>query len=100
MRIRVSDRQSLADIAIRETGSLTGIWELAREWGHGVSEEPGEGTEIETMRTEWDEDADAVIHRYRTEGINPATGLSGEERLKLDLGGIEYMSVEGDFRVS
>lgn len=95
MKIKVKDRQNLFDLALRERGRLEDAFEIAVAWGHPLSDEPGDEDILEVPETT----DNVVTRRYLSAGIDPATGLTKEEREELDLDGIEFMSVEVDFRI-
>lgn len=91
-------RQSLADVALRSTGSVEDLVAIGMASGVGLSEEPGEGHTV-TIPDGTEEDP-KVVARYEAEGVEPATWPSVREWVDCMPCGIGYMGVEEDFVVS
>lgn len=100
MKKKVLDCQSLWDIALQESGDLSGILELAEKQGITLTDELTIGQELEIPP----EVADKRIALYYSQyGIAPATAItiestSGEGALLLE--GVEFWGIEYDFIVS
>lgn len=100
MKKKVLDSQSLWDIAIRESGDISGVWEIAEKQDIGLTEELTAGEELEIppeMKNR------KIARFYDLNGIYPATGItiesmSGEGALLLE--GIEFWGIEYDFIIS
>lgn len=100
MKKKVLDSQSLWDIAIRESGDISGVWEIAEKQDIGLTEELTAGEELEIppeMKNR------KIARFYDLYGIYPATGItiesmSGEGALLLE--GIEFWGIEYDFIIS
>ncbi len=99
MRVRVSDRQTLLDVALSSVGSVEGVEEIA--WANGVSmtEELEDGMELEVPEGLSVSDG-RTVSVYRAQGVEPATEASEEERCWCRWGGVGYMCVGVDFEVS
>ena len=95
MKITARERQSLFDLALAATGSVEGAFEIAVAWGHPLSDEPADGTVLESPG----EGDDPVSVKYAAAGIVPATGLDGDDGAVCGEGGIGSMCVETDFRI-
>lgn len=92
--VTVQDGQSLVDIALQVYGSAEGTFILARNNGLAISDpvEPGQILTYDEQKT-----ADRkVVAYYAEHGISPATTIS-EDDIR---GGIGYMGIGIDFRVS
>ena len=94
--ITVLHNQSLLDVAIQHTGSVANCFAIAVANGLSVSDDLTPGIDLVIP-----EDAiiDKDVLRYqKSKGIQPATGITNLENEQL--GGIDYMDVEGSFKVS
>lgn len=95
--MRVTERQTLLDIALRERGDWTAAWELAQENNMALSDEPDEGTEIEVTERSLGGSASRVVREYAAEGVEPASGVDDDFS---GCGGIGMMQVGTDFEIS
>lgn len=87
----IIDRQNLLDIALQETGSIEGVFELATANNIAVSDEVVAGTEL--MVPEVNKNSD-VLRQYKSNNIKPATGNIQDAEI---LDGIGYWYIEMDF---
>lgn len=99
MKKKVLDCQSLWDIALQETGDITGAWELAELHGLSLTEELQVGQEMEEVPVKNRQ----LAAYYALHGIYPATAItieseSGDGALLLE--GIEFWGIGYDFIVS
>lgn len=100
MKKKVLDCQSLWDIALRESGDITGAWEMAEASGIGLTDKLSAGQEIEAPFDLKNKQSAAY---YALHDIHPATAItmdieSGEGALLLE--GIEFWGIEYDFIIS
>ncbi len=93
MKVKVLPYQSLADIAVRYTGSVENLYEIAVANGLTLDAELVPGTEIE-IPDELEMDA-AVVRGYENNRLEPASALTADSVL----GGIDYMGIQIDFWV-
>lgn len=103
MRIEVKERQTLLDIALATAGTVEAAIEIAEANGLSLTDELGDGRELEVPDrvAPGGNTADArVVRRYGAQGVEPATEASAEERAACAYGGIGFMGVEIDFEVS
>ncbi|MBU2526250.1 MAG: hypothetical protein KKC03_06590 [Bacteroidetes bacterium] len=91
------DRQSLLDIAIKETGSITSIFDFAIINGVGITDDivPGSAIEIPTI----DYGFKGVVDYYKTNRIFPATDID-EATLPARDEGIGFWQIGLTFKVS
>lgn len=76
MITRAREGQSLVDVALEVTGAVEGAWTLALQNGLSLTGDVEQGQEI-AYETDSMEDA-RVASRYASEGIHPATAVSGK----------------------
>jgi hypothetical protein len=93
----VQHGQTLFDIALRECGDIESVFSIARRNGLSVTDDLEQGRVIEIAPE--DVMDRRVAERYATAWIDPATALS-EVDLALAPGGIGYMGIEIDFKIS
>lgn len=91
-------RQSVADVALRSTGSIESLVAIGVASGMSLSEEPGEGRTV-TIPDGTEEDP-KVVARYEADGVEPATWPSFREWVDCMPCGVGYMGIEVDFVVS
>lgn len=97
MEIKILHNQSLLDIAIQHTGSVENAFEFAVQNGLSVSNElvAGNGLFIPgDIAFEND-----ILNYYTSKKINPATAFT-ELNDAPQIGGIGYMRIGGNFKVS
>ncbi|MCT4590522.1 MAG: hypothetical protein N4A71_22030 [Carboxylicivirga sp.] len=94
--IRVSEKQSLFDVAIQKGGSFEAVMELAILNGLSITESltPGQLLELPSVI---DND---VVNYYSSKGIVPETTSTETEDSVPVLEGIDYWAIEVDFIVS
>jgi hypothetical protein len=90
-RTTIIDRQNLLDIALQETGSIEGVFELATANDIAVSDEVSAGTELKVPEGNINAD---VLRQYKANNIKPATGNIQDAEI---LEGIGYWHIEMDF---
>ncbi|MBN1185777.1 MAG: hypothetical protein JXB49_26075, partial [Bacteroidales bacterium] len=97
--VKILKGQTLADIAIQETGCLDGLFDLAITNGISMTEQLSSGSDIDIADTDINEQAYRLV---KLENVKPATEfgyvLSGGEDPMPE--GIGYWSVGIDFIVS
>jgi len=91
------ERQSLLDIAIKETGSITSIFDFAIINGFGITDDivPGSAIEIPII----DYGFKGVVDYYRQNRITPATTID-EATLPARDKGIGFWQIGLTFKVS
>lgn len=94
--IRVSEKQSLFDVAIQKGGSFEAVMELAILNGLSITESLTPGQQLE-LPTVIDND---VVNFFSSQGIVPETTTNESEDSITVLEGIDYWAVEVDFIVS
>ena len=87
----IIDQQNLLDIALQETGSIEGVFELATANDIAVSDEIPAGTELKVPEGNTNPD---VLRQYKANDIKPATGNIKDAEI---LDGIGYWYIEMDF---
>ncbi|RFM32266.1 hypothetical protein [Chitinophaga silvisoli] len=95
--VNVKPHQCLLDISMQEKGSIAALFDFAVANGRSITDEfiAGESllipdTEIIDMRT-WQE--------LQEDGIIPANGYTADDAAYV-MGGIGYMGIQLDFRIS
>jgi hypothetical protein len=93
----IQQGQSLMDISIQKCGSATALFQLALLNGFSVTQDVPVGTEVLLPAV-----VNAGIAQYfEDKGIVPATAEAAAKKFEqLQKGGINYMQVGVDFRVS
>ncbi len=94
--VTVKERQTLLDIALQTSGSVEAVVDLALANGLSITDELSDGQVLVTAGAT---DA-AVVERYETNGIYPATEASDDERNAMAWEGIGFMEIGTDFVVS
>ncbi|MCD8041448.1 MAG: hypothetical protein LUH10_00130 [Tannerellaceae bacterium] len=89
----IKNRQTLADFAIQECGTLEAFFEIAAYNGYSVTQDPVAGETLE-YDPEW------IIKKKYRKNIQPATAITASERDIAPWDGIGYMAVEINFFVS
>lgn len=97
MKIISKDRQCLLDLALIATGSVEGAVDIAVANGISLTSELDAGTELSIPGRVLDA---RVVEKYGNENVLPATEISAAERAACPYGGIGYMGIEVDFKVS
>ncbi len=92
--IKVSEGQSLFDVAIQSCGSAEAAFALAVENGLSISDELAAGQEIHYS---------TIVNRdiagyFADKGLKPATALTADDSNNLE--GIGYWSIGADFIIS
>lgn len=97
--VKILNGQTLADIAIQETGWLEGLFDLSVTNGISLTEEIAAGSNLDVADTDVNQPAFRLI---KLEEIKPATAfgyvITGEEEPGQE--GIEFWAIEIDFIVS
>ena len=94
-KTKVEDRQSLLDVAIRTSGNLEALINLAEVNDSNPTDELAIGKELVTVKA-----IDTRhVRNYEEFGTSPATSLSDEDLL-LTNEGINYWAVDIDFVIS
>lgn len=99
METVVLGNQSLPDIAVQETGSLEGVFELAELAGLSITDELAAGMSLPVPLTPVDRQ---VTDYYDAHRITPATAITSGDTAggELIMEGIEFWGIEYDFIVS
>ena len=97
MEIIVLHNQSILDIAIQHTGSVFNAFKIAVANGLAVSDVLGPGNKL--MIPEDVENNGDILNYYTAKKIQPATTFT-EQGDAAQLGGIGYMRIGGNFKVS
>ncbi|MGH2643541.1 MAG: hypothetical protein ACRDE2_06315 [Chitinophagaceae bacterium] len=97
--IQVLARQWLADIAIEASGNLDSLFEMANDNGLGITDDLTIGSMLVTDFDSNIQPNKQVVLFYAQNSIMPATGLT-EQDIASQLGGIGYMGLQIDFKVS
>lgn len=92
--VTVKDYQTLFDIAVQEMGSVDAAFDLARLNDLSISDALVSGQVIVLPDAPTDE---YVMNEFEAKKLFPATADKGEENV---LGGIGYMGIGIDFKVS
>lgn len=91
----IKKHQTVMDFAAQHGGSLDTIFIIALKNGISISALPTPGTELAVPETEL---ADSkVVATYKANGLTIATDLN---LLSKPKGGINYMQIGNDFKVS
>jgi len=96
MTVKVLHNQSLLDLAIQHTGSVTNAFAIAVANNISVSSFLIAGTELLIPDVMKDED---ILNFYNSKQIKPATGTV-KTPLPIERGGIGYMQIGSTFKVS
>ncbi len=94
--VRVSEKQSLFDVAIEKGGSFESVMELAILNGLSITERLTPGQQLE-LPSVIDND---VVNYYSSKGIVPETTSTESDDSVPVLEGIDYWAIEVDFIVS
>jgi hypothetical protein len=98
--VEILKGQTLADMAVQETGWFEGLFDIAVTNGISITEEVAAGTNLNFKDT----DVNEQVYRFaKLENIQPATAFGyvlteGGEEPVLD--GVEFWAIEIDFIVS
>lgn len=93
MKVRVLPFQSLADIAVRYTGSVENLYKIAEANQLSLDSELEAGSELVVPD---DVEIDyTCVSIYENNNLDPATASS----LEMQIGGINYMGIMIDFWV-
>jgi hypothetical protein len=93
----VREGQTLLDISIQDTGDIQRLFEIAVANNKSITEDLVIGDEITTPSAEVN--LQDVVLSFSSTSHKPASGLSADDLLQLQ-GGIGYMGVQLDFKVS
>ncbi|WP_034752756.1 hypothetical protein [Chryseobacterium daeguense] len=94
---KILHNQTILDISIETTGSVDNCFQIAIANGHSVSADLTAGSSFGNAKgSKLNED---IVGYYSAKKIHPATG-STEISEVPQLGGIGYMKIAGNFKVS
>jgi hypothetical protein len=93
----VKPYQSLFDIALRETGSISTIFDIAQRNDLQITDELLSGQALDT--SDIAVAGTMVINYYRTHNIHPATSITLQKEA-TKRGGVGYMGISIDFKIS
>lgn len=99
MRVVVKDRQTVLDVAVQYGGSVETAMEIAAANGVSITERLDDGQELSVPEPLSNGDARTVA-LYGAHGVEPATEASAEDMASCPYGGIGFMGIEIDFKVS
>lgn len=93
----VKPYQSLFDIALRETGSISTIFDIAQRNDLQITGEllAGQAVEMAEIAVA----GNIVFSYYRTHNIHPATSITLQKEA-TKRGGVGYMGISIDFKIS
>lgn len=77
MKVKVQDRQSFFDVAIRYTGDVAAAYDIALAAGCSVTDQPPSEVEIPTVINS------TVVAYFESEQITPATMINDENLIKI-----------------
>ncbi|MDZ4147880.1 MAG: hypothetical protein U1C58_06320 [Flavobacteriaceae bacterium] len=97
MKTRVLDNQSLLDVAIKDTGTISSAFDIALSNGIGITDELPANSELNLPGKDYG--FKAVIDYFRRIKKNPATGIDNPETL-VQPSGIGYWAIGTTFKVS
>ena len=96
MKVTVADRQSLFDISLQVCGSIEAVFELAEANGLSITDTlvPGQVIEYsaDSIRDK------LVVQHYANNHVVPSTAITEESKIMPE--GVEYWSIELDFKIS
>jgi len=93
---RLSENQSLLDVAVQTSGTLSAVFELALINGLSVTDDLMPGQSLELV----DESNADVVNYYTARNLTPATALTADDKLvAAELEGISYWAINVDFIV-
>lgn len=95
--IPVRDGQTLSDITIQETGDIHRVFEVAQLNGMSITDELTVGSLITVPDPAFDKLH--VVAAFATQRHKPASALTAEDHAEIK-GGIDYMGIQIDFKVS
>uniref|UniRef100_UPI0039A4092B hypothetical protein n=1 Tax=Ornithobacterium rhinotracheale TaxID=28251 RepID=UPI0039A4092B len=94
MQIIVLHKQSLFDVCLQHTGSIAGVFELAKANNLSITDDVQAGQMLELPQA-LAQDAD-ILSYYTAKNIQPATAL---EEYTEQLEGISYWTINQNFVV-
>ncbi|MCD8081865.1 MAG: hypothetical protein LUF04_16160 [Bacteroides sp.] len=97
MQVTALNNQSLLDIAVQEFGTLEAVYDLAERNDLAITSdlEPGQALDYHP------DGVDSKIVAYlAANGVRPATAITENDRKLVPYGGMGYMGIEIDFRMS
>lgn len=77
MKVKVQDRQSFFDVAIRHTGDVAAAYDIALAAGCLVTDQPPSEVEIPTVINS------TVVAYFESEQLTPATMINDENLIKI-----------------
>ena len=77
MKVKVQDRQSFFDVAIRHTGDVAAAYDIALAAGCSVTDQPPSEVEIPTVINS------TVMAYFESEQLTPATMINDEDLIKI-----------------
>lgn len=98
MQVIVHNKQSLLDVSIQECGVFESAIAIAKRNGAAITDDLFVGQSVEL--TPEDIIKKNVVTIFSTQGIKPATAISDQDLALVPWCGINFMSIEIDFKVS
>lgn len=95
MQITILHNQSLFDVLLQHTGSLTGIFDVAMVNGLSIAQNLTPGQKL-TIPDSVEKDKD-ILNYYKAKNVQPATAIVVESKEKLE--GISVWAIGHDFIV-
>lgn len=95
MKITAADRQSLFDLSLQVCGSIEAVFELAKVNGMSITDALAPGG------VEYNADGirdKQVVQHYANNHVIPSTAITEESKIMPE--GVEFWSIELDFKVS
>lgn len=96
MAIQGKNQQTALDIALEVCGNIEDAYALCEANGWALTDELTANTEVKTIEPTTT-DGRNVVYTYASNQIEPATAISADTEV---IGGIGYMGISIDFKVS
>lgn len=99
MKVTVKERQTVLDMALQWGGSLETAMEISAANGVSITERLEDGQELTVEEPVANGDG-RTVRLQVAHGVEPATEASAEDMASCPYGGIGFMGIEIDFKVS
>lgn len=97
MQVTVHNKQSILDVSIQECGIFESVFAIAKRNGIAITDDLSVGQSLEFASE--DIIKKDVVGVFSTQGIKPATAISDRDLALVPWCGINFMSIEIDFKV-
>jgi hypothetical protein len=95
--LKVYEKQSMLDITVQHSGGIDAIFDLAFKNGLSITDDLSINDTLQKSELVVDSD---VVEYYLHKGIISTTAPQEEDLINYPIGGISYMGIETDFKVS